>query len=189
MKQFLLQTLKNFRPRWKQREKRAGIAGLWLEEEAFLKAVEGIQKSGFKDVTALTPYPVHGLEEALSIPRSWIPYTAFVFGLAGCLFGLWFTWWASAVSWPLIIGGKPLWSLPAFIPVIFELTILFAALSAIGAFIYACGLPRFDPPVIDPHLSSHKFALFIPLKEERDGKDIRSALSKWNPHEVLDTEF
>jgi hypothetical protein len=60
------------------------------------------------------------------------------------------------------VGGKPFFSLPAFIPVVFELTILFAALSSVGALFYFCGLPKVDPPVIDPDLTSHKFAIFIP---------------------------
>ena len=66
------------------------------------------------------------------------------------------------MDWPIVIGGKPMWSLPAFIPVIFECTILFAALASVGALIFVCGLPQVDPPIIDATLSSHRFALFIP---------------------------
>lgn len=80
----------------------------------------------------------------------------------GFLFGLWLTWWTSAVNWPINVGGKPFWSLPAFVPIMFELTILFAALCSVGALFYYCKLPQVDPPVIDPDLSSHKFAIFVP---------------------------
>jgi hypothetical protein len=66
------------------------------------------------------------------------------------------------VSWPLNVGGKPFFSGPAFAPVMFELTILFAALFSVGALFAACRLPKVDPPVIDPDLTSHKFAIFIP---------------------------
>jgi hypothetical protein len=82
------------------------------------------------------------------------------------------------VNWPVNVGGKPPFSLPAFIPVIFEVTILFAALSSVGALFYYCGLPKVDPPVIDPDLTSHKFAIFIP-KDEVGYDELRSSLSKW----------
>ena len=98
----------------------------------------------------------------MDLPLSWIPWVTLVFGLCGFAFGTWFTWWTSAVDWPLVIGGKPFWSLPAFIPIMFELTILFAALSTVGALLFICGLPQVDPPVIDAALTSHKFGLFIP---------------------------
>ena len=73
-----------------------------------------------------------------------------------------FTWWTSVVDWAINIGGKPMWSLAAFIPVIFETTILFAALSSVGAMILINGLPKVNPPIIDPDLSCSKFAIFIP---------------------------
>lgn len=141
---------------------RAGIAGIWTDEHQLVKAAAKVRESGVKNIEAISPFPIHGIDDAIGIPRSWIPWVTFIFGLTGFGFGTWFTWWASAVDWPLIIGGKPLWSLPAFVPVMFELTILFGALSSVGALIAACGLPQVDPPVIDPALTSHKFALWIP---------------------------
>ncbi len=143
----------------------SGIAGIWLEEDKILEAARKCQSLGFKKFDTITPYPVHGMEEAMEIKRSNIPYVTFVAGLMGCLSGLLLTWWTSAVSWPINVGGKPMFSLPAFIPVIFELTILFAALLSVAALFYLCGLPKINPPLIDPDLTSHKFALFIPKGE------------------------
>jgi hypothetical protein len=140
----------------------SGIAGIWLDEHQLVDAVRKCRTHGFKKLDAITPYPVHGMEEALDIKRSNIPYVTFIAALTGCLSGLWLTWWTSAVNWPINVGGKPMFSLPAFIPVIFELTILFAALSSVGALFYYCGLPKVDPPIIDPDLTCHKFAIFIP---------------------------
>lgn len=139
-----------------------GVAGIFLTEESILKAAAAIRDAGFKKFDAISPYPVHGMEEACSIKRSWIPYVTFIAALVGLSSGLALTYWTSAVNWPINVGGKPYFSLPAFIPIIFELTILFAALSSVGALFYACGIPRVDPPVIDPALSSHKFAIFVP---------------------------
>lgn len=142
-------------------KKIGGVMGIWLTEDQILQAASKVRDGGYKDFDAITPYPVHGMEDACGLKRSWIPWVTFIAGSTGCLFGLWFTWWTSAVNWPINVGGKPMWSLPAFIPVIFELTILFAALASVGALFAACGLPKIDPPVVDPDLTSHKFGLII----------------------------
>ena len=165
-----------------------GVAGLWAEEEAFLKAIQRIYSQNGPRPLSITPYPVHGLEEASQTPRSWIPWVTLVCGLSGCFFGLWFTWWTSAVSWPLIVGGKPFWSLPAFIPIIFELTILFSAFGSIGALFYACGLPHIEPPVIDKDLTCHKFALFF-YEKDCPKDQARALLKAGGADEIKETEF
>jgi hypothetical protein len=139
-----------------------GYAGIFTDEHKVVEAARKIKSMGFSKFDAISPYPLHGMEEACGIQRSPIPYVTFIAGLAGLSFALWFTWWTSAVNWPVNIGGKPMFSLPAFIPICFELTVLFAALSSVVALFYYCNLPQIDPPVIDPDLSSHKFAIFIP---------------------------
>lgn len=167
-----------------------GVAGIWLDEHKLVDAAAKVRQAGFKKFEAISPFPVHGIDDAMGIPRSFIPWVTFIFGLTGCSFGVWFTWYASAVSWPLIIGGKPMWSLPAFIPVIFECTVLFGALSSVAALFVMAGLPKVDPPVIDPDLSSHKFALFIP--EDDSGYDsarVEKMLKDLGASEVKRTEF
>lgn len=141
---------------------KSGIAAIFLTEKEAIKAAQKTKDMGFVKFDAITPYPVHGMEEACGIKRSWIPYVAFTMGVTGMLAGLLLTWWTSAVDWPLNIGGKPPFSLPAFIPIIFELTILFAALSSVAALFKACGIPKVNPPIIDKDLTCHKFAIFIP---------------------------
>ena len=83
-----------------------------------------------------------------------------------------------------------MWSLPAFVPVMFELTILFGALSSVGALIFICGLPKVDPPVIDPALTSHKFALWVP---EKDGglspAQVEQLFKELGANEVKRAEF
>lgn len=167
-----------------------GTVGIWMDEHKLVEAAKQTRQAGFRKFDAISPFPLHGIDEAIGIPRSFIPWVTFIAGLTGCLFGLWFTWWASAVDWPLLIGGKPMWSLPAFIPVIFELTILFAALSSVGALIYICGLPQVDPPVIDPALTSHKFALFVPEDDHGyDSAKIQKMFKDLGADEVRQAEF
>ena len=148
------------------------VAGLFDDESSFLEAAKNLK--GVSNLQAVTPYPVHGLDEILKIKSSWIPWVAFIFGLMGLAGGLALTWFTSVVSWPLIIGGKPFFSLPAFIPVIFECTILFSALASVAALFYACDLPRLNPPLLNTDLTSHKFALYAPV----EGNNKETVLSK-----------
>jgi hypothetical protein len=167
-----------------------GMAAIFESEEAILKAAQKIKENGFKKFDAITPYPVHGMEEACGIQRSWIPYVTFIMGLTGGGLGWLLTWWTSAVNWPLNIGGKPMHSLPAFIPIIFELTILFAALSSVAALLYACGLPKINPPIIHPDLTCHKFAIFIPQDDVGyDEKRIQELFQGTGALEVRKAEF
>lgn len=167
-----------------------GVAGIWLDEHKLIEAAAKVRAAGFRKFEAISPFPLHGIDEAMGIPRSFIPWVTFTFGTAGCLFGIWFTWYASAVSWPIIIGGKPMWSLPAFIPVIFECAILFAALSSVGALLAICGLPKVEPPIIDPDLSSHKFALFIPESDSGfEASQVERLLKDLGAVEVKRAEF
>lgn len=156
--------------------KQGGVMGIFLEESDILSAAAKTRDKGYKAFDAITPYPVHGLEEAVGIKRSWLGWVTFLAGAFGCLAGLWFTWYTSAVSWPINVGGKPMWSLPAFVPIIFELTILFAALFTVKAMIFANGLPRINPPVVDYDLTSHKFGLFV---SEKDDKYSAQELKDW----------
>lgn len=167
-----------------------GIAGIWLDEHKLVKAAAKARQSGFTKFEAISPFPIHGIDEAMGIPFSFIPWVTFIFGLSGFAFGTWFTWWASAVDWALVIGGKPFWSLPAFVPIMFELTILFGALSSVAALIFVCGLPKVDPPVIDPALTSHKFAIFVPEDDPRfNVAQIESMFKEMGAVEVKRAEF
>jgi hypothetical protein len=167
-----------------------GVAGIWLDEHELVEAARKVKEAGYEKIEALSPYPLHGIDDALGIPRSFLPYVAFVAGAAGCIFGIWFTWWTSVVDWPILIGGKPMWSLAAFIPVIFECTILFAALTSVAAMIILNGLPKIDPPVIDPDLTSHKFALFIYAEDKFfNNEKIEQLFRSLGATEVKRTEF
>jgi len=147
-----------------------GLAAIFETEDSILAAAKRMREMGMNKFEAITPYPVHGMEEACGIKRSFIPYVAFVAGLTGLTLGTLFTWWTSAVNWPINVGGKPFFSLPAFVPVMFELTILFSALASVGALFAVCGLPKINPPIIDPDLTSHKFAIFVP--QSQSGFDV-----------------
>lgn len=140
-----------------------GIAGIFLNEHVVVNAARQVRASGFTKLEAISPYPIHAMEEACGIKRSTIPYVTFVSGFFGLAISVAMTYFISVTDWPLVIGGKPLFSLPAFVPIMFELTVLFAALSSVGAFMFFCGMPKLTPaPPIDKDLTCDKFAIFIP---------------------------
>ena len=103
------------------------IVGIFEDEEVLLKAVEDSRDKGVKIHEVYSPYPVHGLDEALGYKRSRLPIAAFLFGMTGTSLALLMQFWMLGYDWPMIIGGKNHASLPPFVPVTFELTVLLAA--------------------------------------------------------------
>jgi hypothetical protein len=169
---------------------RRGLAGIWTDEHKLVEAAAKVRASGIDKFEAISPFPIHGIDEAMGMDFSNIPWLTLFFGLAGFTFGTWFTWWVSTTSWPILIGGKPMWSLPAFIPIMFECTILFAALGSVGSLLVACGLPMVEPPVIDPALSSHKFGLFVPENVKGyDAAKLEQLFREMGATEVKRAEF
>jgi len=150
--------------------------GVFDDPDSLLKGAGQAKEMGFENLDAFTPYPVHGLERALGLKRSWVPYVTLICGLSGATLGYLFMLWTSAIDWPVNIGGKPFHSWPAFIPITFELGILLGGVSTFIALLVATNLPRFKPFVIDSQLTNNRFALVIPEKQEKVREDIERFL-------------
>jgi molybdopterin-containing oxidoreductase family membrane subunit len=116
------------------------IVASFAKEEDLLEAVRAVQKRAWHIVDVYTPYPVHGLEQALDWRRSWLPAACLLGGAAGAGLALWFQFWASAQDWPINVGGRPWNSLPAFVPVAFESMVLLAGYGLVAAWLLRCGL-------------------------------------------------
>ena len=148
------------------------IVGSFLEEAAIMHAVRALREEGIKIYDTYTPYAVHGLDEAMGIRRTRLPWVTFIAGTVGCLLALFFQYWTSTVDWPLNVGGKPPNSWPAFIPVTFEITILVAGLATVAAFLVLGRLwwgKKVRLPITD--VTDDVFALAL---DNRDGSlDIR----------------
>lgn len=108
------------------------VAALFKTPNEIMAAAKAVVKAGYKKFDVHTPYPVHGMDDAMSIPRTKLPFVTLVCGLLGVTIALLFQWWTLSVSYPLDIGGNPDFALPAFMPVSFELTVLLAVLGTIG---------------------------------------------------------
>ncbi len=114
--------------------------GTFDDDHGLLAAVQDFRGRGIEVVDVISPYPVHGLDEALGMPRSRLPWVTLAGGVFGVALGMWFQYWASATDWPLDVGGKPFDSLPAFIVIGFEMMILFAGLATAGMLFLRCRL-------------------------------------------------
>jgi hypothetical protein len=132
-----------------------GVVAEFNTPEKLLGAIEGARKCGHSRLDAYTPFPVHGIEEALGEKRSRLGWIVLAGGLAGAAAALLLIWWTGAVSYPLVIAGKPLFAFEFSIPITFELAVLFAAFGAvIGMFVFN-GLPRLYHPVFQ-HSRFHR---------------------------------
>jgi mono/diheme cytochrome c family protein len=154
------------------------LVGTFTGEEALLAAAEAARRSGAEIVDAFTPYPVHGLDEAMGIEPSRLPIYCFAFGLGGTIVALMFQLWTSAFDWALDVGGKPLLSLPAFVPVAFEMTILVAGVGVFFAMFMGSGLfPGKLPAAQAPRVTRDSFVLVLRGEPVGEGES--------DPREVL----
>jgi len=121
----------------------------FADEHRLLAAVRGLHAEGRPILDVRAPYPVHGLPEAQGLAPSRLPWVTLWGGVAGLTVGLLLQAWTSAVDWPLNVGGKPLFSWPAFVPVAFELVVLFAGLATVAAFLLVDRRRAPAPPSLD----------------------------------------
>ena len=135
---------------------------VFKNEDDVMGATTAARKQGLEIVDVYTPYAVHGLDRAMGLPPSRLPWVTFLLGLTGAVTMSVFQYWASAVSWPINVGGKPWHSWPAFAPVIFEVTVLLGGVGTVAFFIFWSGLrPGNESPVGDLRVTDDRFALVL----------------------------
>jgi hypothetical protein len=148
-----------------------GVIASFAEPEDLLRASKAVREAGYTRTDAFTPFPVHGIEEALGIRRTKLPYVVLLCGIAGGLAGYLLQYYCAVIAYPLNIGGRPLHSWPAFIPVTFETTIIGAAFSAVFGMLAFNGLPTPHHPVFNaPEFGLASRDRFFLLIEARDKK-------------------
>lgn len=119
------------------------VVGNFYDEAVLFPAVKKVRKAGYKIHDVFTPFPIHGLDKEMGLRDTSLHTAGFIYGITGTTTAVTFITWALTVDWPLNIGGKPFFSLPAWIPITFELTVLFAAVGMVLTFCYLCQLAPF----------------------------------------------
>lgn len=107
------------------------LVGIFDSDHAVLAAARAARKNGMTIRDAYTPFPVHGMDEALGLAPSWLSRACFILGASGLTFALSFQYWVSLFNWPMNIGGKPLDASPALVPITFEITVLVAGVGTV----------------------------------------------------------
>ena len=145
------------------------VASTFDTTQELLGAIRGIRKKGYRKLDAYTPFPVHGIDEALGERRSRLGFVIGGGALAGILTALGLQWWTAAVDYPIIIGGKPFFAIEYAVPITFELMVLFASFAAVIGMLAFNGLPRFNHPIFNyanyARVTDDGFVLVV----ERDG--------------------
>ncbi|HET9783628.1 MAG TPA: DUF3341 domain-containing protein [Terriglobales bacterium] len=141
------------------------VLAMFLDPERLLAAIKAVREQGYRGIDAYTPYPVHGLSEALGLKISWMPRVTKTAFFVGAGLGFTFEAWTMAWAWPLNIAGKPYISVPAYMPVTFESGILIAGISTFIAVLIAGRLrpaPNFQN--LDDSLTNDRFGLYVPVR-------------------------
>jgi len=168
------------------------LVGVFDDEEVVISAVRALRSKGVRIHEVFTPFPVHGLEEALGYKRTRLPIAAFFFGLLGTCLALLMQFWMLGYDWPMIIGGKPHASLPPFIPVTFELTVLLSALGMVACFLIVSDMkPYGKPRQFDVRSTDDKLVMAIDLdvNKAQDRNAIAQLLKNAGASEVNEKVF
>ncbi len=172
------------------------IYGLLAEFDTptqLVDAANKIREAGYKKTDAFSPFPLHEIDEALGIKRSILPFLVLGGGIVGLMSGIGLQVFVHVIDYPIIVGGRPYFSLPSFIPASYELTILLAAFTAVFGMILLNGLPQPYHPVFNvPRFAlatREKFFLLIESKDTKfDYDETRNFMENLNAQEVFDVE-
>ncbi len=158
-------------------------AAYFENEDDLVAGASAARKAGFEIHDAYTPFAVHGLDRAVALPPSRVTWIAFAAGALGLIFGLTLQVWTSAYDWPLNVGGKPFNSFPLFIPVAFELTVLFSGLIAIGVLFARNRMWLFSKRRVFEQVTDDRFVLV--LKQSDASFDIEKAVTLFARYNAL----
>src|SRR5881409_129670 len=148
-----------------------GVLGVFAHLDATVAAIKQLRAAGHTDFTVYSPIPRDEIEDALGQAVSPVRMFTLVGGISGCAIGAWLTLWMSA-DWPIVVGGKPVGSIPPYVVIMFEMTILFGALSTIlGILLNSLfAARRLGTVAYDPRFTNDKFGIFVPCAPDRAGQ-------------------
>ncbi len=170
-----------------------GVMGEFAEPEQLLHAARAAYHAGYRKMDAYSPYAVEGVAEAIGFHRTRVPLVVLLGGVAGAVTAYGMQWYSAVISYPLNVGGRPLHSWPAFVPITFELTILFAAIAGLIGMLAMNGLPRPYHPVFNaPEFKLASQTRFFLCIEANDhvfkAEEVREFFLSLGPVRVLEVE-
>ena len=149
------------------------ITGYYLDEEDLLKGVRHMKEKGLEILDVLSPFPVHGLDKVLGYRRSKLTRVAFAAGVLGAVLGFGFQAWVFTKAYPIVFGGKPYFAIPSFIPVTFELAILFAAFAIVIAYFITSKIgPGAKTIIHDERITDDVFLVVVKFEDQVAGKGV-----------------
>jgi hypothetical protein len=170
-----------------------GLMAEFERPDELLDAARRAREAGYRRMDAYTPFPIHGLSDAMGFRPSKLPFIVLAGGLIGCATALGMQWFSSTIHYPMNVAGRPYASWPAFIPITFELTVLFAALFAVFGMLGMNGLPMPYHPVFNAprfaFASRDRFFLCIETRDPRFAvNETRAFLEGLGAKEVVEVE-
>ena len=167
------------------------IIGIYDDEDVLVTAVKDLRDGGVNIHEVYSPYPVHGLDDALGYRRSRLPKAAFAFGALGTTLALTMMFYMMGFDWPMIIGGKNFVALPPFIPVAFEMTVLVSALGMVGTFFIVGDLKPFKKPrLFDSRCTQNKHVVAVDLgNNDLIKEEIKNLFNSTGASEVHDKTY
>jgi hypothetical protein len=167
------------------------ILGIYEDEDVLKDGVKKVREAGVKIEEVYSPFPVHGLEDALGYKRTRLPIAAFLFGLTGTTLALVMQIGMMTLDWPMIIGGKDFLPLPTFIPVTFEMTVLISAFGMVFTFLIVSDLkPWASPKILDVRSTDDKHVMAIDLaKNKLSVEKIKTILEDAGTSEINEKIF
>ena len=150
-----------------------GMGAEFPSAAALYEAAKRVRDAGFKRWDVHSPFPIHGMDDAMGLGKSWLSTPVLIGGITGLLTAAILEFGPSSILYPLIVHGKPrnFWTVPAFFPIMFELTILFSAFTAFFSVLIMNGLPRWHHPVFNwdrfTRASNDGFFLVIEARDPR----------------------
>lgn len=167
------------------------LIGVFYDDDVLLHGIPEIREKGVKIEEVYTPFPVHGLEDVLGYARTRLPIVAFLFAMTGMTLAITCQVSMMVVDWPMIIGGKPFFAYPDFVPVTFEFSVLLASLGMVATFMVISDLkPHKQPRIFDKRSTDDKFIMAIDLaKNEKSVEELESILKSAGAEEVNKKEF
>ena len=163
------------------------LYGLYNDEEELKSAIKTANAQHLNIMDVFTPFPVHGLDPILGLKESRLHIMGFIYGSIGALFAFLAMTWIFTSDWPIVFGGKPYWSVPAFIPIIFENTVLYSAWGMTITFYTVCGMwPGVKAKTLDNRITDDKFCIAFDVSDvpEGDVKNLQGFFTKTGEAEV-----